>query len=150
MTRQFWTFLGIGLAVVLVAVAVTWVGSKGSHLDLDGEVLKVRTFQMNPNATLVMLDFRVTNPSDVQFVVGSVQIQIVPATGEAATGTFISKPDIENVFKYEKLLGPKYNDVLGIRDRIQPHQKMDRMVGARFELPEAAIDNRKSITLRLT
>ena len=59
------------------------------------------------------------------------------------------KFDVENVFKYEKLLGPKYNDVLSIRDKIVPHQTVDRMVGARFELGEAAIDARKDIHLQI-
>ena len=59
------------------------------------------------------------------------------------------KLDVDNVFKYEKLLGPKYNDVLSIRDKIAPRQSVDRMDGARFELGEAAIDARKSIRLRI-
>jgi len=148
-TKQFWTFLAIGLAVVAVAVGVTWVGSKGAHLELDGEILKVRTFQMNPNASLVMVDFRVTNPSDVQFVVQNAEIQLTPASGDPVIGTSISKPDIENVFKYERLLGPKYNDVLSIRDKVAPHEKMDRMAGARFEFGEAAIEARKGLVLRI-
>jgi hypothetical protein len=64
-------------------------------------------------------------------------------------GASISKPDVDNVFKYEKLLGPKYNDVLSIRDRVAPHQTVDRMVGARFELPESQIDVRKGLRLRI-
>jgi hypothetical protein len=148
-SKQFWTFLAIGLAVVAAGIGITLVGSKGSHLELNGEVLKVRTFQMNPNATIVIVDFRAANPSDVQFVVKNVEVQLLPAAGDPVIGTSISKPDIENVFKYEKLLGPKYNDVLSIRDKIDPHQKIDRMVGARFELSEPAVDARKSIRLRI-
>ena len=149
MTKQFWTFLAIGLAVVAAAIGLTLVGTKGSHLELNGEILKVRTFQMNPNATIVVVDFRVTNPSDVQFVVKNVEVQLLSTTGDPVIGASISKPDVENVFKYEKLLGPKYNDVLSIRDKIAPHQKMDRMVGARFELSEAAVEARKAIRLRI-
>ena len=149
MSIQFWTFLAIGLAVVAIAVSLTWVGTKGSHLELNGEILKVRTFQMNPNATLVLVDFRVANPSDVNFVVKNVSIDLVPASGDAATGMSISKPDIENVFKYEKFLGSKYNDVLSIRDKIAPHEKVDRMAGARFDVPESAIEARKAIHVRI-
>ncbi len=149
MSKQFWTFLGIGLAVVAAVVSITWVGSKGSHLELDGNILKVRTFQMNPHATLVLVDFRATNPSNVNWVVKTVEVELVPASGEPATGMSISKPDIESVFKYEKFLGQKYNDVLSIRDQIAPHQTVDRMVGARFELPESAIEARKTIRLRI-
>jgi hypothetical protein len=148
-SKQFWTFLAIGLAVVASGIAVMLVATKGDHLDLVGEVLKVRTFQMNPNASLVIVDFRVTNPSDVGFVVKTVEVQLEPATGEIVTGQSISKPDVENVFKYEKLLGPKYNDVLSIKDKIAPHEKVDRMVGARFELGESGIEARKAIRLRI-
>ena len=149
MSKQFWIFLAVGLAVVAAVVGISLVANKGEHLELTGEVLKVRTFQMNPHATLVMLDFRATNPSDVPFVVKNVEIELTPAAGDALNGMSISKPDIENVFKYEKFLGSKYNDVLSIRDRIEPHQKVDRMVGARFDLPEAAIDARRGIRVRI-
>ena len=149
MSKQFWTFLGIGLAVVAVAVAMTLWGTRGSHLELDGKILKVRVLSLNPNASIVVVDFRAANPSDLVFLVKNVTMTLTPATGEAVEGTPISKFDVENVFKYEKLLGEKYNDVLSIRDKIAPHQTADRMVGARFELGEAAIDARKSIQLQI-
>ena len=148
MTKQFWTFLAIGLAVVAIAVGITWVGSKGSHLELTGQILKVRTHQMNPNATLMVVDFRISDPSDIGFVVRNVQVELTPASGDPVTGMAISKPDVENVFKYEKYLGSKYNDVLTIRDKIDPHQTVDRMVGVRFELSEEAIQARKSLKVR--
>ena len=65
---------------------------------------------------------------------------LAPATGDTVEGRTASKNDIENVFRYEKLLGPKYNPTLSLQDRILPHQTVDRMAGARFELPEAAVD----------
>ncbi len=104
---------------------------------------------MNPNASLVVVDFRVQNPADVNFMVKNVEVELTPATGDPVIGMPISKPDVENVFKYEKFLGSKYNDVLTIRDKIDPHQKMDRMVGVRFELPETAIEGRKNLRLRI-
>ncbi len=64
-------------------------------------------------------------------------------------GQSVSKADVENLFKYEKLLGPKFNDVLTIRDKIAPHQSLDRMAGARFELADSAVDARKSIRVRI-
>jgi hypothetical protein len=64
-------------------------------------------------------------------------------------GRTASKTNIENIFKYEKLLGPKYNPILSLQDRVASHQTADLMAGARFELPEAAINSRKMIRLRL-
>jgi hypothetical protein len=144
-TKQFWIFLGVGLAVVAVGLSVLLMSTKGAHLELDGSILKVRTLELNPKATLVIVDFRVKNPSDVSFVVKQATTKFYPLTGDPIDGTPISKPDVENVFKYEKLLGPKFNDVLSIEDKIPPHQSVDRMVGARFEMSESAIDLRKAI-----
>ncbi len=138
-----------GLVVGAIGVGVLLLSTKGGHLELTGQVLKVRILSLNPNASLVIVDFRVTNPSDVRFVVRSAATFLTPLTGEPVEGAFISKADVENVFKYEKLLGPKYNDVLTIKDPIAPHQTMDRMVGARFELPESAIEARKNIRVHI-
>jgi|SRR5580700_10987309 hypothetical protein len=142
-------FLGIGLAVVAAGLGITLLSTKGAHLELDGRILHVRILSLNPNASIVVLDFRAKNPSDVQFVVKNVEIVLEPASGEPLTGASISKADVDNVFKYEKILGPKYNDVLTIRDRIGAHESVDRMDGARFELGESAIDSRKSIKVRI-
>jgi hypothetical protein len=142
-------FLGIGLAVVAAGIGVTFMSTKGAHLELDGSILHVRVLSLNPNASIVVLDFRAKNPSDVQFVVKNVELILEPASGEPLTGMSISKADIDNVFKYDKIIGPKYNDVLSIRDKISGRQSVDRMDGARFELGEAAIDGRKSIKLRI-
>ncbi len=139
----------MGLAVVCAGIFGFLFLTKGAHLELQGEILKVRVLALNPNASLVVVDFRVTNPSDVPFVVKAVKMRLDPMAGEVVEGTSVSKPDVDNVFKYEKLIGPKYTDVLSIRDRVAPHQTVDRMVGARFELPESGIEGRKNIRLHI-
>jgi len=97
----------------------------------------------------VIVDFRVTDPSDVPFIMKGATLTLEPASGPTLDGMTVSKTDIENVFKYNPILGPKFNDVLGINDRIQPHQRLDRMVGARFEIPEAQAEDRKAIHLHV-
>jgi hypothetical protein len=97
----------------------------------------------------VVVDFRAVNPSDVPFVGNSVTIRLEPATGDAIEGAPISKFDVDNIFRYEKLLGPKYNDVYSLQDRIAPRQTVDRMAAARFELREPAINSRKALRIRL-
>jgi len=148
-SKQFWILLGVGLAVVAAGLGILLVGTKGNHLELDGEILHTRVMELNPNASLVIVDFRVRNPSDVPFVVKSVTLELTPASGQEVDGRTISKPDLENVFQYEKLIGPKFNDALSIEDRIGPHQTTDRMAGARFEMGESAIDARKALKLRI-
>jgi hypothetical protein len=148
-TKQFWIFLVVGLAIVGALVYGLLLGTKGAHIDLTGEILKVRVLAVTPQASLVVVDFRVTNPADIPFVVNEVRMLFDGGGDEPLEGAFISKSDVNVMFKYGKLLGPKYNDVLSIRDKVAPHQTVDRMVAARFELPESKIDTRKGIRLRI-
>ena len=148
MSKQFWIFLLAGLAVVGGLIFAMLTATKGAHLRLEGKILKVRVLALpGSGASLVIADFRAENPSDVPLVVDSVKLRLRPAQGDAVEGVAIAKTDIAAVFQYEKLLGTKYNDVLGARDRIAPHQSVDRMAGARFEMPEAAVDARRDLRL---
>jgi hypothetical protein len=138
-----------GLAVVAIALGFLLIGTKGNHLELKGTILKVRVMPLSPVASLVIVDFRVSNPSDVPFVMKDASLTLEPATGTILDGMGVAKSDIENVFKYNPILGPKFNDVLGIKDKIAPHQRLDRMVGARFEIPESQAEDRKAIHLHI-
>jgi len=150
MSKGFWIFLVAGLAVVGGLIFTMLTATQGAHLRLEGKILKVRVLALPGSvASIVIIDFRATNPSDVPFVVNSVTLHLQPATGDAVDGNTISKNDIENIFRYQKLLGPKYNNTLSLQDRIEPHKIADLMAGARFELPEAAVNSRKSIKVRI-
>jgi hypothetical protein len=148
-SKQFWILLVAGLAIVGAGVGILMVGTKGNHLELTGAILHTRVLALNPKASIVIVDFRVKNPTDVPFVARSVTILLDPGSGETLEGQGVSKVDVDNLFKYEKLLGPKFNEVLSIRDKIAPHQSLDRMAGARFELNDSAVDARKSIRVRM-
>jgi hypothetical protein len=148
-SKQFWLFLIAGLAVVGAGVGFLLVGTKGNHLELHGSILKVRVMPLSPVASLAIVDFRVNDPSDVPFVIKSATLTLETVKGEMLDGMMVSKPDVENVFKYNPILGPKFNDVLSIKDRIEPRQRLDRMVGARFEITETQAEERKAIHLRV-
>ena len=150
MNKTFWIFLLAGLAVVGGFLFTLFQTTEEAHLRLEGRILKVRVLALPGGAaSLAVIDFRATNPSSVPFVGNSVSMRLEPAAGDAIDGAVVSKPDVENVFRYEKLLGPKYNEVYSLQDRIAPHQSVDRMAAARFNVPESVIQNRKSIRLRL-
>jgi hypothetical protein len=147
-SKQFWIFLVAGLGVVGALIFFMLSVTSGAHLRLEGKVLKVRVLALpNNKASLVMVDFRATNPSDVLLVVGSVKLRLQPAQGDPVEGQSIAKSDIATVFQYEKLLGPKYNEVLASQDRIGPHQSGDHMAGARFEMPEADVNARRGLSV---
>ena len=146
MTKTFWGFLVIGLIAVGILVSITWESTKGAHLELDGRILHVRTLAVNPQATIVVVDFRETNPSDLPFVLKDAQMKLEGVKDEPS-GQMISKSDMATVFEYMKQLGPQYNRVFGTGDRIPPRKTEDLMVAARFELPESVIDARSAVHL---
>jgi hypothetical protein len=149
MSKTFWGFLAAGLAIAGALVYGLLFANKSAHLELDGSILKVRVMTLSPTASLVVADFRVTNPSGLPFMVKNVTVQLQPLSGDVVESQPISKLNLENVFTYEKLIGPQYNPALTIRDIVPSHGTMDRMVGARFELPESAINARKTLRLHI-
>jgi hypothetical protein len=147
-SKQFWIFFGIGLVAVAITVGLTMEGTKGNHLELDGRVLHVRLLSLNPKATIVVVDFRETNPSDVRFIVKNIEVTL-DGVKDAPAGQVISKYDLKTIFDNMKIVGPKFNDALSTGDLIAPHQTVDRMVGARFELGEQAVAQRSAVRIRI-
>jgi hypothetical protein len=147
-SKQFWVFFGIGLIAVAITVGVTMASTKGNHLELDGRILHVRLLSLNPKATIVVVDFRETNPSDVRFIVKNIEVTL-DGVKDAPAGQVISKYDLKTVFDNLKIVGPKFNDALSAGDLIAPHQTVDRMVGARFELGEQAIERRTAVRIQI-
>jgi hypothetical protein len=148
--RQFLVFLGVGLAVVAIAIAFVLVGTKGAHLNLTGKILKVRTLATDEKNAIIILDFRVRNEATRQeFVVHDATVTVTTADGKQVEGDTIARTDVNRVMEYYKMLGPKYNETLIIRDKVAGGQTMDRMVAATVPLPEADVEKRKGIALKL-
>jgi hypothetical protein len=147
-SKQFWIFFGIGLVAVAITVGLTLESSKGNHLELDGRILHVRLLSLNPKATIVVVDFRETNPSDVRFIVKNIEVTL-DGVKDAPAGQVISKFDLKTIFDNMKIVGPKFNDALSAGDVVAPHQTVDRMVGARFELGEQAVAQRSAVRIRI-
>jgi hypothetical protein len=147
-SKQFWIFFGIGLVAVGITIALTMEGTRVNHLELDGRILHVRLLSLNPHATIVVVDFRETNPSDVRFIVKNIEVTL-DGVKDAPAGEVISKFDLKTVFDNMKIVGPKFNDALSTGDLIAPHQTVDRMVGARFEMGEQAVAGRSAVRIRI-
>jgi hypothetical protein len=64
-------------------------------------------------------------------------------------GVTISEVDAQHLFQALPLLGQKYNSSLIVRNRIPPHATEDRMIAASFPIPEAELDMRRGITVRV-
>lgn len=148
-TKKFLAFLAVGL---LIVAAMIWGGlfaTRKSHVNLEGKVLKVRTVATDEKNSIVVVDFRVTNDSNVPFIAQDAFIFVTGADGNEVEGVTVSRRDMDRIFDYYKLLGPKFNEVLIIQDKIGPGQQMDRMVAAGIPLPESDVENRKGLKLRL-
>ena len=149
MSKQLLIFVGIGVLAVGVALFLTVSGNQGSHLELKGKILKVRTGALGDGNSIAVLDFRVENPSDIPFVVGNVEVSLEKRSGETVDGVTTSKSDLKQLFEYNRFLGDQYNDGLGMKDTIKPHSKVDRMVAVRFEVSNQALDSAKAVHLSL-
>jgi hypothetical protein len=148
LNKQFlWTF-GIGLGVIVIAVAVIFVIQRGAHVELKGAILKVRTMGMDDNSSLAVVDFRFANPSDVPFVVRTVDVSAT-VDGQNYTSTPVPEVDAKRIFEYYPILGPKYNTSLISRDKIPGRTSQDRMIVARFEIPVAKLDARSNLKIRI-
>lgn len=149
MSSRFALPLVIGLAVVAVLVfGVMWV-QRGAHVELKGEILKVRTQELDEHSSLAVIDFRFANPADYAFIVRKVDVILEDPNGKQADGMTVSDTDAKRVFEVYPLLGQKYNESLRPRDRIGGRESQDRMIAARFELPAAVLNTRKRLTVRV-
>ena len=141
--------LGVGLLVVAAAVGGVLFMQRGAHIDLKGAILKVRTQAMDENSSVAVVDFRFVNPSNYPFVVRQVDVSIEDKDGKPLEGAAVSELDARRLFEYYPVLGQKFNDSLIMRDKIPARQSMDRMIVARFEIPESAVQSRRKLTVRI-
>ena len=137
--------------IVVVGAAVAWLvyHQRGAHLELKGSILKVRTLAMDDNSSVAIVDFRFVNVADYRWVVRTVDVSLIDARGDTVLGSTVSDVDAAHLFEYFPLLGQKYNDSLLPRARLEPHQNLDRMIAAKFEIPEAQLQARKSLRIRV-
>ncbi len=149
MNKRLLIFFGIGVVAVAIAVVVIWTGNKGSHLELVGKILKVRTGALGDGNSIALMDFRVENPSNKPFVVRNVEISLEQKSGEMLDGVTVSKSDLKQLFRYNRFLGDQYNEGLGLQDTIAPHSTVDRMVAAHFEVSNDDLEKAKAVHLSI-
>jgi hypothetical protein len=140
---------GSAALVVLVGIAIAWWAARGSHLELRGSILKVRTAPTDDNSSVAVLDFRVTNVADYEFNVLNVKVIVEEKSGNKVEGVTVSEVDARHLFEVLPLLGQKYNDSLVVRNRVPPHATEDRMIAASFPIPESRLDMRQGIVVRV-
>jgi len=140
---------GIAAIVVLAVIAGVFYIQRGAHLELQGKILKVRTAPIDDKSSVAVVDFRFTNVADYEFDVRKVTVMLVDSSGAQTEGSTISEIDAERLFQGIPLLGQKYNPSLITRNKIPPHATQDRMIAARFEVPEDRLDHRQQLVVRI-
>jgi hypothetical protein len=135
------------IAVLIVGVMIGgglyW--TRNNHLELTGQVMKVRSYSIDQDYTVAVIDFRVTNPSTSQFQVKDIDVTLDTAEGKALDGAIFSEIDARRLFEYYKVLGTKFNPTLVVKDKINSGVTEDRMLAVRFSGTDATIQNRKGI-----
>lgn len=149
MNRKFGLLFLAGIGIMAVLVAGILYRQRDAAIGLTGQFLKVRTAQLDENSTVAVIDYRLDNPSSGLFQVHSVSLLMEDADGKQYDGIVSSEMDAKRLFEGFPLLGQKFNETLVMRDKVQPHSTMDRMVAVRYEAPESKIQGRKRFLLRI-
>lgn len=137
----------IALAIVSAVVGSILFSTRHNKVEVTADILKVRSHQFDPNSTIVVVDFRVNNPSTQQFLVRDVEIFLDTADGKSLPGDIFSDVDAQRMLEYYKVLGPKHNKTLIRRERLDSGQSVDRMIAARIDANDEAVHDRKAIRL---
>ncbi len=142
------SFLVAGLGVMAALIGGFLWFNRGSHIQIKGEMIKIRTHAFEDGSSLAVVDFRFANPADYPFLVRSVDLILETADGKELNGMMIAETDARRMFEGVPELGQKYNETLKTRDKIPPHSQDDRMVAARFEVSREILDGRKRLRIR--
>ena len=99
MQKTFLAAFGIGLAIIALAVGGIFVMQRGDRIELPGKILKVRTAELDQDSSIAVIDFRITNPSNVQFEVRTVTVELEDASGKSYQGQSVSEMDAKRLFE---------------------------------------------------
>jgi hypothetical protein len=137
----------IALAIASAIVGGILYSTRHNRVEVNAEILKVRSHQVDTASTIVAVDFRVANPSTQQFVVREVEVFLDSKEGKSLKGDVFAEIDAQRMFDYYKVLGAKYNATLVRREKIDSGQAIDRMILVRFDASDPEVQARKALRL---
>lgn len=140
---------GAGLACIALVVGGIVFMQRGDRIELPGKILKVRTAPLDENSAVAVIDFRITNPSGVQFMVRTVSVEMDDNDGKSYLGDVAADTDVTRLFEAVPVLGQKFLKTLMAQERIAAHDSQDRMVTARFQAPISKLEARKRFVVRI-
>ncbi len=149
MKNTFAAAVGIGIAVVAIAVGAILFMQRDARVGIAGSFLKIRTAPLDETSSIAVVDFRFSNPSNVRFVVRTVTLVLEDKQDRVLDGRTVSEMDAKRLFEGIPLLGQKFNETLTMNTPVPAHTAEDRMVAARFEVPESILTARKRFIVRV-
>ena len=132
--------IGFGIAA-LVLIFMIWTGfekTKGNHLAPTGWISNVRVQSIQPEETLMVIDFGLINDP-----------WITTRGGKDIHGTLFAGDDMAKTFAFYPALGPMIHPPLLLRGTIDGHKTVNLMVGVEFDVPASVVETRKSVTLHI-
>ena len=147
MNKQSVLIGAIALVIVAVAVSGILMSTRKNKVELTGEILKVRTHQMDPEHTIVLIDTRIHNPSTQQFVVREVEVFVEEADGKRTPAEIFAEADIKRVVDYYKTLGTKDNPGLLRRDKLNSGTTTDKTIAVSAPMTDERLSQRKALRI---
>jgi hypothetical protein len=145
MNKQTIAAVVIGLGIVAAIVSGILLSTRQNRVELKGEILKVRSHQIDPEHTLALLDIRVQNPSTQQFVVREVEIFVDEPDGKSTPVDVFAEGDIQRVIDYYPTIGKKYSPGLLRRDKINSGESLDRSMAISAPMTDERLQKRKAL-----
>jgi hypothetical protein len=144
---SFLKYLAIAGLIVAGLLALVLYNNRGSQVRLESKILKTRLIPADDASTLAVLEVRITNPSNIKFVVREVHPKVILADRTELDGIPVAQVDLDRVLDALKIHGPRYNPVLKARDSFKGSWQGDRTVAATFPRSTAEIERRKGFVI---
>ena len=109
----------------------------------------MRTAELSDGSSIAVADFHMRNPGKFFVQVRTVTLVLEDKAGNRVEGRTVAELDAQRLFEAMPVLGQKYSKTLTERERIHANASEDRMVAARFEMPEAKLQDRKRFLVRI-
>ena len=147
-SKTLWICAGVALVALALVLGGGVLVNRDQRVRLKGEVQKVRTGKLDEQRSVVVLDFRVTNPSQYPFQVKDLELEVTTG-GKAVAGRFIPETDAKNVFLGVPELGEKYNPSFASKERVASKATVDRMTAFVVDLPLRELEDRTKMVMRV-
>lgn len=139
----------VGLVLVAALAGLIYWLNMGSQVRLNAEVIRVRAIATSESTAVLIAEVRIVNPARVPFVVREVKVDLTGPDGKVTTGDLVAQNDLDRLLSYYPAEGPRYNDTLKVRSRIEGNTTHDWTVAASCRISAGAILNRRTLSIEI-